>query len=284
MIFIIGLGRSGSGMLMNVLNNHPEIFIDTEINYRFLFKKCIYSELKKIDNLKRDDNAIKAVELIFSGNIPNSIPIYGEIKFDDFKREFLSSNRTYKSLFELLIKLKNVINNKKRIGAKFPVHFSYLKMLLKWYPESKIIFLTRDPRAVFVSELKAKRKYTDARQYPIGKNNLFFKWSVLFYVVIQWVWAQRIYNKYLSEFDLYLLKYESLVENPIYETKKLCDFLECEFYDYLIDIPVDNSSFNDSISKGFNKIAIDRWKNEIKKFDKLLVEIITRNQRKKIGY
>ena len=269
---------------MNVLNNHPEIFIDTEINYRFLFKKCIYSELKKIDNLKRDDNAIKAVELIFSGNIPNSIPIYGEIKFDDFKREFLSSNRTYKSLFELLIKLKNVINNKKRIGAKFPVHFSYLKMLLKWYPESKIIFLTRDPRAVFVSELKAKRKYTDARQYPIGKNNLFFKWSVLFYVVIQWVWAQRIYNKYLSEFDLYLLKYESLVENPIYETKKLCDFLECEFYDYLIDIPVDNSSFNDSISKGFNKIAIDRWKNEIKKFDKLLVEIITRNQRKKIGY
>jgi len=281
-IFILGIGRSGSVMLMNILNNHDDIFIDNEINFRFPYKKCVYSELKKIGDLKIDENANKIIDIIFNNEIPNAVPIYGEIKKSHFQEQFLNSDRNYKSFFELLIKLKK--EKKKIWGAKFPVHFSYISMLLDWFSNSKIIFLVRDPRAVYHSELIAKKKYTSARQYPIGKKNPLFKLSVIIYVSVQWVWAQRLFFKYKENYNLYLLKYEALVSNPEKEMYNLCDFLQINYTKELLNIPVANSSFKEHVTKGFNTNAINRWQTEMNRFDKWLVSIITKKQRTKIGY
>jgi len=56
-IFILGIGRTGSQMLRNMLNNHDNTYIDREINFLFRFKECIVSKIKKIGDLKNDNNA-----------------------------------------------------------------------------------------------------------------------------------------------------------------------------------------------------------------------------------
>ena len=208
----------------------------------------------------------------------------GNIDKNEFTRLFLNSDRSLKSLLTYIIEQKAKLLNKTNIGAKFPVHFSYLPLLIKWYPNCKIIFLTRDPRAVLASEFEMKKRDTYASQFPIKEGSVFFKLSVLLYVTFQWVWAQKVYNKYKKRINIYLSKYENLVYNPEKYVKDICNYLEVNYEENMLNIKVQDSSFKKEDIKGFNKTTIERWKMQLSKFEKLFISSFTKIQRRKIGY
>jgi len=201
-----------------------------------------------------------------------------------FEEKFLKSDRSLKSLFILIISLKGEILKKKNIGAKFPVHFSYLPLLLKWFPNCKIIFLTRDPRAILSSEIEMKKRVTYSSQFPIKEHNIFFRLSVLLYVTIQWIWAQKIYNKYSQNNVIYLSKYENLVTNPSINIKKICNYLNIEYQDSMLNIQLQDSSYNKSKVAGIKKSSLDKWKTNLNWFEKKFISFFTKNERYKIGY
>ncbi len=283
-IFILGVGRTGSQMMMNVLNKHSKIFIDNEINFLLRFKRDIVSEVKKIGDLKNDDNVLRLVNILYSDKIRRDYPIMGKIPKEEFKEKFLSSDRSLKSLFALIIDLKADLENKEISGAKFPVHFSYLTLLHSWFPEAKIIFLTRDPRAIYASELEMKKRRTYESQFPIRDKSPFYRLAVMSYVIVQWIWAQRIYFKYRKKYNLYLSKYEEFVQHPEVSIKKICNYIGVDYEPSMLDIMVQDSSHEKEKKKGINTSTIDKWKHKLNKFEKAAISAFTFLQRRKIGY
>ena len=283
-IFILGVGRTGSQMMMNVLNKHSKVFIDNEINFLLRFKRDIVSEVKKIGNLENDENVSKLVDVLYSDKIRRDYPIMGKIPKEEFRKKFLSSDRTLKSLFSLMIDIKADLENKEITGAKFPVHFSYLSLLHSWFPDSKIIFLTRDPRAIYASELEMKKRRTYESQFPIREKSPFYRLAVLAYVVLQWNWAQRVYFNYQKKHRIFLSKYEEFVLHPEEQIRKICNFLDIDFEQEMLDIVLQDSSHEKEAKRGFNTTTVEKWRYKLNGFEKTVISLLTFIQRKKIGY
>ena len=78
---------------------------------------------------------------------------------------------------------------------KFPVYVNYVPQLLQWYPQCKIIHITRDPRATAMSRTNDPGgTQIRIRKYP----NLayFIKKIMVMFVVIQYIWTSKLHCKY----------------------------------------------------------------------------------------
>ena len=192
-IFIVGVGRSGTKFLMNVLNNHSEIDICPETHF---FSKLLHNgvlkEAGKIGDMKRDENVAKLVDSLYSGKVfgtywKDPLPKNKERLLELFK----ATDRTPRSLFEALINEHKDSNQKKIAGEKTPSHLYHIPELLEWFPQAKIIHIIRDPRAVLSSEINKDAK----PDYPIKKRGFLYNTGLFIYVWLQWMSAFRLDEK-----------------------------------------------------------------------------------------
>ena len=166
-VFIIGIARTGSKVYMNIITNHSDINILSEMHYlapRWIRKDFVHNYNQ--DNKKPKEKKIEdLIELIYSGKLngtfwttekwdvigtPNNITA---IDPDQLRKSFAESNLSYKEIFETVIKTHTVARNKKIGGAKFPVDISCVPTLMKWFPDAQYIHIIRDPRAIFQQTL-----------------------------------------------------------------------------------------------------------------------------------
>lgn len=284
-IFIIGQGRTGSKLLIYSLNKNSDIYISPELKFLEFWKKCVSKEIEKIGNLNKDENAKKAIDMLFSKNESPFNKFYEITKKLDVKiimQRFLNSKRNIEDLLMIFLKENTRVHNKKIWGAKFPVHFSYLSKLLKWFPESKIIFLIRHPAAIINSEIKMKSRNKSSGSFPISNDRFLFRISIIFYVVVQWIWSLNIYEKNDNK-NLFLLKYEDLLLNPESIIRDLCFFIGVDFDSTMLDVSNYDSSYSiNKNQKGFNKRNINLWRS--KKNYNSLCKLLCIKKMNKYGY
>jgi Tfp pilus assembly protein PilF len=115
-IFIVGLPRSGTSLLEQILASHNEVFGAGELG-------TIAEILKPIINDRDDSSSIS-------------------------KAEILSIREQYHS------KISSLQTNKQIITDKMPSNFRYIGFILLAFPEAKIIHIKRDARATCWSMYK----------------------------------------------------------------------------------------------------------------------------------
>ncbi len=253
-IFIVGVPRSGTTLLRMMLNAHSKIAIAPETHFFRLFwaNRYKYGDLSNKNNFKKLWNELVECKYFKDLKLKDVQKIY---------KRLLDGERSYKSIFERLLKEYAKQNNKPRWGEKTPAHLLYLEIILSFFPSAKVIHIIRDPRDVALSFKKV----------PWGTNDVFS--------------VARIWNKYMSIADNFKdkileIRYEDLIANPESILRNVCDFIEerfekqmLNFHSYSKKYMVQNEPWKEGVLKPLTISNIGKYKKELSKWEIEQIEV-----------
>ncbi len=266
-IIILGTGRTASKFYKEVLKKDKDVYILHEVMFDFRFKVDINSIFKKHNVYNDNVNLRKAFDEIYSKpfflNFKTEFP-----DKDELIKEFEKLDRiNWANALNLIIELKAKSLNKKITGAKNPVHYSYASRVIKKLDDVKLIYLMRDPRSLYASEIPMKFKDSKLSQFPRMKSKVLQRILIFGYTNIEWIWAMITYKRIRKK--ALLCKYEDLISNYEGTFQRVFDFCELPFdKSYLDGIGVINSSFIENNSTGVSKHGLDKWKDMLNGFEK----------------
>ena len=114
-IFIVGMPRSGTTLIEQVISSHPDVYGGDELNY--------------LPNLVKK----------YIGNFTNFSP--RDNNLNNLANSYISC-------------LKKISNNSKKVTDKLPINFKYIGLLKMIMPNCKIIHCSRNPRDICLSIFK----------------------------------------------------------------------------------------------------------------------------------
>lgn len=276
-IFIVGLSRSGTTLMRNVLNQSDWIAISRENHFlgHLVGAEGMRQKFHKFGDLSNDQNVQKLVDHLYSGGSERSSWlrrasshwrwITRRIDRQEFTKKLLETDRSERAFFILLMQLFADKKGKPIMGEKTPAHFRYVETLLSWFPEAKIIHMMRDPRGIFVSEWHRRQK--EAQSFPyrqLKKLPILMKLVILLQTTITWrEGAQRCCeSRKKYPLNYYTQRFEGLVSDPESQVKELCAFIGVPFQLAMLEQSVVSMGFQEK-QTGFDSGAANRWKKHI---------------------
>lgn len=271
-IFIGGPMRSGTTLMLYILNKHPEIGIIGETK---LFELFNYGE--------RDINKLSKVVPFYSEEGSN---IYDVKDYIVFLQEHINEWKKYDSK-DLLAILSNSFKNndpksileslfsflypdKKIVGEKTPVHVFHYKTIRRYYPESYFIQMIRNP---FSTSLSAVKAFSNGGVLNDLKTLIPHcrRWNKI---------AELGKSRELNDSKYKVVEFEKLIDSPSKEIQKICNFLDVEFNSNMLEIKKVNSSFENNYQsdKSFSKDANKRYENN-NKLNKYIIKLMCNNKK-----
>jgi hypothetical protein len=160
------------------------------------------------------------------------------------------------------------------LGDKEPLAWTRIPHFLKMLPKGKAIVILRDPRDVVVSF--KKMTIAPGHDYLIA----------LFNVIDAVNQGFRLQN--LHPDRVAVVRYEQLKTNSEHEMRRLCHFLEIDFYPPMLDVETYTDHSGDKWNSQEHTIfpedhhnplaPVGRWRNKIDPEDLFLCEWIARDQ------
>ena len=197
-VFVVGMPRSGTTLVSNLINSSEQIFIPEETHF--------FAQLSELRSLNNAEYNSKYLDL--SNVYTRSWMLSPE------QMEFIKSSTNPKQLFERLISCLLKKRNVKcaRWGEKTPLHLMHINDILELYPNAKIIHIIRDPRDVFRSMISADWM----RLFPYDQMIRSYKCST------------KLHMDSTNE-NVYSLKFEDLVQNPSQYIGEIYEYIGLEY-------------------------------------------------------
>jgi hypothetical protein len=173
----------------------------------------------------------------------------------------LATERTERGLFAGFLRIYADWVGKPIMGEKTPTHLAYVETPLEWFPNGRVIHMLRDPRAVYVSDLRRRR----------GKLRRPYKWFarvpgllslvILVQTTVVWRAAVRHHVAYAARYrDRYrMVHFEDLVAHPQETLRALYAFLGVEMPADATEVKVVSAGFKRG-EEGFDAGAATRWR------------------------
>jgi hypothetical protein len=255
---------------------------------RYKFKKC--------GDLTDDDNVHRLVDYIYSGEFANSSEvrdisphwkwIITHVDRKDLAQKILNSDRSERALFTVMMQVFAEYKDKPILGEKTPAHLRYVSTLVRWFPNGKVIHMCRDPRAVFVSELRRRKGKAVTWPYKQLKQfSLPFELYIVLQTTAAWLesaWrCSRYQKRYPDEYRL--IKFEDLVREPERTIRQVCAFLGIEFQEKMLEQRVISKGFQLK-QPGFDAQAATRWKENIAPWANAWFSLLFTKHLRKFGY
>ncbi|MGC8864629.1 MAG: sulfotransferase family protein [Bacteroidales bacterium] len=231
--FIIGRPRSGTTLLRTLLDAHPAIIVPPEypiildLFNRFgtypewnsctrgkllqTFKKPLTFDFWNYQYLRIEEEALKS----------DLEEIRGRVPLEKVLRLFYFHSQ---SVFPK--------ENIQLLGDKNPVYALYTRHLLRWFPDAKFLFITRDYRDNLVS----MRKFDWEAPHPVLQA---WRWKYITRMML------RLQRQHPGR--IFMLRYEDLVAQPEEWLKKICSFLQISYNPVML-------SFHEKVEEGFSFI------------------------------
>lgn len=299
-VFIVGLPRTGSKLMMNVLANYrggdckiaPENF--------FLgrpMRAGVQQQLHRFGDLTVDANVQRLVDAMYTdefhgkywrGLATGSLNVPRQAMLNSL----LATDRSPKAIYTTLLHVYTEVQDGTILGDKSGPHLYHVPTLLEWFPEAKIVHTFRDPRAVLASHIKHDRDLRAAKQRGALKRALqeaaepFLALGMVVYVTAFWLRAARLHRLYQARYprNYYLSKFEDLVSQPERSVRELCQFLEIEFDPAMLLPPKIGSSYRPDGDVGFDKQTLSRWKKHLQPWMSAWLTFWTKPYLNEFGY
>ena len=227
-IFLIGMPRSGSTLVEQILSSHSNVYGAGEIPY---FQKIIAPIIEKFI-----ENDTKSSDKKNNGN---------NISDEDY----LSIRQQYLALLSQINASENVIVDKSLLNYRF------IGIILNAFPGAKIIHLKRDARATCWSIYK-----NNFANLGIGFGNNMKDLAGYYkaYSEMMTFWHERFPGK------IYDLNYENLTNNQEKETRKLLKYCKLEWDDNCLKFHKNKRSVKTAstlqVRKKIYKGSSEAWK------------------------
>lgn len=270
--FILSTGRTGSTLLSSMLNMHPEILSVSEEPFAY----NLYPKYKNVVNWS--DETIEQFcydfYLFSEGKLE---PQFGKkddiVKILKEHQSILTGEYAIKLAYFAFFPNKDKSQVRAIIDKELKFHH-FLNEVADFYPNSKFIVLSRDPRDNVLIKLKRAIK---KKKIP----------SVIF-LAKTWNYEYTTLNKKLKSIDSsrYLkVKYEDLVETPDLVLKQITSFLNLPYNDVMLrydenikeevkknetnigdTVKQHLSLFHEGLTQKVNTDKVGIWKTELTEF------------------
>ena len=239
-IFVIGKNRSGTKWLSNILSNSNDIVsLQRKEDYGINETNIFYQFPKIFGNLRSYNNYIPFIECFAQTNI---------FKLTGLDKQFLYTipQRNYNIIFKSVMNQYAFSKNKEMWLQKSNTYI--LNDAISYFPNATIVFIERN--------LEDNIRSTIGLQFKNGQKKKNILKNVFIYLLEQKRIKSFRKKKNISQDTVYI-KYENLVFNSQSEIKHLCDKLNIQYQEKMLDnIFQKNTSFSkkDSKNKILNKL------------------------------
>jgi hypothetical protein len=204
-IFIGGLERTGTSLLFALLASHRNISMTRRTNW-WTFYHDRYGDLADPKNLEKCLTAMRRYR--------RHAKLEPDI--DRLRKELVSGEPSYCRLFALLQQHHAERMGKPRWGDKSLHTERYASTVFRCFPEARIIHMIRDPRDRYASAVKRWH----GNRGGVGS------------ATAAWITSVHLGARNTERFPekYFVLRYETLVQQPEKTLRELCDFIG-ETYD-----------------------------------------------------
>jgi hypothetical protein len=300
-IFIVGPHRSGSTLWHNLVAMCPGVMRLTDP--RFLgdgwHKDFSYFLRTQVHGLATDADVDRMVDLCLSRKpVPGLSGTLWEFdKLDivndpalskEIKRRVKQSDRSLGAIARIFVEELTRFGGYERACVKFPVDVRHMGRLLEWFPDGKVIHITRDPRAMAMS--KSNDPYgTVLRVLEHPRLAWFIRKFMSWRVASQYRLTARLHEKFKNSSNYKLFCYEDLLANPEGVLRDLCQFIGEDFNPDMLAPEKGKhqhqaSSLTGKQQKEFDPAAAIRWRTKISPFGNWAITAMTRSSMKRFGY
>jgi sulfotransferase family protein len=279
-IFVVGPSRSGTSMLREVLNRHPEVWITRETHY--------------FDDLRRRSAGLPEIEDYF---LNVGAIAYGGAPPDEedgaarqrLREAAAQLGGTADAYFEAFCRDRADREGKSRWGEKTPRHVFRVDEMLSVFPDAQVICMARDPRGVVASyrdwtrrpELNpdADSPFAADRQRARTSYGLLLSCLMCKSALAAGLRAAR---KHGPE-RVRIVRFETLVGAPSDALAELCDWLSLPFDEAMLDVPLVQSSYAGS-EHGISSAPVERWRTTLTDREQRTIEAACRGVMRRLGY
>ncbi len=247
-IFLVGCPRSGTTLLQQMLDAHPNVAIAPET----FFIRNFWLQKEQYGDLTQDQNYHHLVEDLIA------LPEFREMKLapQTYRAAAWNQSRTYPALFRLLLDQFSTTRNVTVVGEKTPNHLLYMPTLQQFFPSARFIHIVRDPRAVVRS------------------------WITVPWTTGTLAGDARVWRRYMAtarncpatvKSSLFTLHYEQLLANPEKTLTTLCDFLQLKFAPEMMTyyqqasptVNIDREPWKCNAKKQLSQDSLNRWQVDL---------------------
>lgn len=264
LIFIVGNSRSGTTMMMRIMNNHSSVH---SINEPHFFEK-MWSP-KDDGKAISQDEAGDIYAKLFTGQRDGFFePVEKHRhKYEGEIAELISEKDSYTRLevYTSFLHYETRANGKTIPCEKTPQNVFYLKEILVKFPNAKIINMVRDPRAVMLSQ---KRKW---KRRSLGADFMTKKEMMRLRINYHPLAVSKLWNAAVSavqplsgEPRLKTIRFEDILQKPEETVKGICSFADIPFETNMLMVPHAGSS-SEADKKGELGIRKARAKSWLEK-------------------
>ena len=225
-IFIIGMPRSGSTLIEQILSSHSQIEGTME--------------LMTLPNLER--KMIISGGLKFDKKYPESFKHFNKAQLADFGKAYLDQTSIYRK-------------DKPYFIDKLPPNFERIGIIHKILPNAIIIDARRHPLACGFSIYK--QHFAGGHEYSYDLNNIGFYYNCYLSVMDH-------FNQMIPE-KIFLMEYEKNIQNTEAMTRKLLDHIGLEFEPGCLEFYKNKravrTASSEQVRKPIYTDSLNEWKN-----------------------
>jgi hypothetical protein len=284
--FIAGAAKSGTTLLVALLDNHPQLLVlpeETAYIPTALNKYGRRGRRAQFDYLTRQSRS----NVLFGAPTKPGKRDYSDLPLEKFLGEFeraaFDPANGQRDLLAIMVESYAAVlgvdpNKVERWVEKTPANRTYVPLILSRFPHAKILIVMRDPRAIFATQIELEK----TRQT---------KSFSAYFSVHHWREAAQIALRATrKEIPALVVPYEELVQRPNNWMQEVCDFLEIRFEPDIVLNPTKAGRFwagNSAVQAGFSQIStepVDRWERQLSEDEIGWVEWHCRDLMPQFGY
>jgi len=290
-IFIVGLPRTGSKLLMNVINNNTQANYHITNEVQFFGHSFLGRVLQgrrgimPIVNSEKDKKGVvnweRVVNRLYSGQAKgvhwNGLASgWLGIPKSKLLESLSKTDGTPKAIFSAILATQEKAYA--GYGDKSGPNLYFINKLLEWYPDGKVLHIIRDPRAILTSQHRRLMLVLEARagssKLVTGIKKIFYSPMIVLYILTYWGHAIKVDGRFTKSHPQNYLRvqFEALIAEPEETTKSICRFLSIPWDRKMVEPPKRDSSFIDPADvqrkiergTGMDRDATERWRKHIR--------------------